>query len=267
MSPIEVKNAELVETSAVAETNEVEEVSPEIKAMQDELNSLEVNDPEEYLEKANAVLERHSFKDVFKVFSAMYADATLFMGTEAASKPELADNVAISAMIKDSFDMEQLCAIYKSEKLVSHRNDNAYFSTKNIKREEKKSGKTRVTKPTTGVYERLDKLFRRSSEKFPRIPTLKNFEIVPDTTKNIWRHLAMALDAIITRDGWPTRARYVKQVMINANLVGIFFRNGGSKLFEDIEDHTFDCMKAILEGIKKFNTTVLDEIASEQDSQ
>ena len=236
---------------AEAEVVQDEEVSPEIKAMQDELANIKEEDPEQYLQKSQEVLEKHTFKDVFKVFSAMYDDANMTLQAMKEGKVP-PDNADIVSMLKDSFDLEALKKIYVDEGLVKYRKDAKYFSRAAYKKTEKAKD---------GAYERLKKKFEKSSEKFPDIRSIKNIELIPDMTKNIWRHLVLALDALVTKDGWTTRARYVKQIAINCNLVGLFYKHGGEALYSD-EEVAFNCMKHIIPALQSFNDTVLTEISN-----
>lgn len=241
--------AKAIDAEVVAE--EPEEVSPEVEAMNKELEGIECDDPEEYIKKTQEVLEKHTFKDVFKVFSAMYDDSSLTLqAMQEGSVPK--DNADIVSMLKDAFELETLKKIYVDEGLVKYRKDNAYFSIANAKK---------GSKAKDGAYERLSKKFAKSSEKFPDIRSLKNVELVPNVTKNLWRHLVIALDAIVKKDGWTTRARYVKQVAINCNLIGLFYKHGGEDLYKE-DENAFNCMKHIIPAVQSFNETVLNEISN-----
>lgn len=228
-----------------------DEISPEIEAMNKELEEISSDNPEEYLKKSQEVLEKHTFKDVFKVFSAMYDDSSLTLqAMQEGSVPK--DNADIVSMLKDAFELETLKKIYVDEGLVKYRKDNAYFSIANAKK---------GSKAKDGAYERLSKKFAKSSEKFPDIRSLKNVELVPNVTKNLWRHLVIALDTIVNKDGWTTRARYVKQVAINCNLIGLFYKHGGEDLYKE-DENAFNCMKHIIPAVQSFNETVLNEISN-----
>ena len=241
--------AKAIDAEVVAE--EPEEVSPEVEAMNKELEGIECDDPEEYIKKTQEVLEKHTFKDVFKVFSAMYDDSSLTLqAMQEGSIPK--DNADIVSMLKDAFELETLKKIYVDEGLVKYRKNNAYFSIANAKK---------GSKAKDGAYERLSKKFAKSSEKFPDIRSLKNVELVPNVTKNLWRHLVIALDAIVNKDGWTTRARYVKQVAINCNLIGLFYKHGGEDLYKE-DENAFNCMKHIIPAVQSFNETVLNEISN-----
>jgi len=241
--------AKAVDAEVVKE--EPEEVSPEVEAMNKELQEIDCDDPEEYMKKSQEVLEKHTFKDVFKVFSAMYDDSNLTLqAMQEGNVPK--ENADIVSMLKDAFELEAIKKIYVDEGLVKYRKNNAYFSSANAKK---------GSKVKDGAFERLSKKFAKSAEKFPDIRSLKNIELIPNLTKNLWRHLVLALDAIVAKDGWTTRARYVKQIAINCNLVGLFFKHGGEELYKD-DEVSFNCMKHIIPAIQSFNETVLSEIAN-----
>jgi hypothetical protein len=213
----------------------------------EELNNIQGEDAEELSSKANKILERHSFRDVLNVYSIMYSDA--FLASIKETESISAETKSIAFMVRDSFDMQALCEVYVEAGLAAYRNDQKYFSSIT----QKKGAKT------DGVYERLDRLFKNSHEKFPRIQSLKGYQLAPGVSDNLWRHYAMALDALVRRDGWIARAHYVKQVVMNATLIGIFYRNGGEELYKE-ERPCADCIKAILAGTERFNKVVLDEI-------
>jgi len=228
-----------------------EESSPEIKAMKKELNDIDCEDPEEYIQKSQEVLEKHTFKDVFKVFSAMYDDSDLTLkAMQEGNVPK--ENADIVSMLKDAFELDAIKKIYVDEGLVKYRKNNAYFSKATAKK---------GSNAKDGAYERLSKKFAKSSEKFPDIRSLKNVELVPNVTKNLWRHLVLAIDALVTKDGWTTRARYVKQIAINCNLIGLFYKHGGEELYAE-DDSSFNCMKHIIPAMQSFNETVLNEISN-----
>ena len=244
-----LETAKAVDAEVVIE--DPEKPSPEIEAMNKELGEIECDDPEEYIKKSQEVLEKHTFKDVFKVFSAMYDDSNLTLqAMQEGNVPK--ENADIVSMLKDSFELDTLNKIYVDECLVKYRKNNAYFSSANAKK---------GSKAKDGAYERLSKKFAKSSEKFPDIRSLKNVELVPNVTKNLWRHLVIALDAIVNKDGWTTRARYVKQVAINCNLIGLFFKHGGEDLYK-VDENAFNCMKHIIPAVQSFNETVLNEISN-----
>lgn len=235
----ELPKESLDKTNQDAEDSEEPE-SPELKALKNDLDDINLEDPDA-LERADSIMEKHTFKDVFKVYSLMYFDLcskVTFFEEKSDVPPNIKEEIIL---MKDSFELKFLSNIYKDQNLAKYRNDNDYFSNGNNKKK----------KP--GVYERLSKAFKKSKENFPDLNVLTCVKLAGVHPKT-WRHIAMALDLLLTNS--PNALKYAKQVLINSSLLEIYQRNGGDKLLENDPDGIFKCVEVIKDGIKNFNSVV-----------
>jgi hypothetical protein len=232
----DIGSSEETNTATDTSEKEVAELQKDLDIIGDKLENEEIT-PEEYTEEASKSLVEHSYINLCDLYSGILRNATIFKERENDCDPQ-----SKKKMNEDinSFTLESIIDIFVRKNLIKYRDDDAYFKE---------------------VYSKFVRLISSNSKKkkdmrFPNIKVFKAAEFLgKDLDHKIFRHFVVAVFAYINENGWGNSARFVHQLMLNLNFATIALKvhkiGGKEDLF---------ALQALMNGIKKFNDTILDEV-------